>query len=242
MSTVFFVSTGRTGTTFITKFFNAVVNNAFSLHEPRPVFRRPKAFFYSGKYKTYHKLRFQLTRNYWKWKHEEDWYVESNHHLFAAIPLIRASFPEAKIVHIVRDGRPMVTSWLNRYRYITNNNLPAAAIQDLEAMAAWDNWTPLQKTTWYWKTVNAHMRTTSPDVTVKFENLFTENPEESQFFDILDSMHGVSYEREEVLKFLTKKVNKNKQQFFPDYEAWPAQWKEDFWEIAGEEMAYHGYH
>lgn len=241
MKSIFFVSTGRTGTTFLTRFFNTAVENAFSRHEPRPVFRRNKARYIKGEFKSYEKIRFRFTRQQWFNAEPEDWYVESNHHLFAAIPMIREAFPEAVIIHVIRDGRDVVTSWLNRYRYITNNNLPAEDIGDKEAVQLWESWNPLQRTTWLWKTVNTHTRKSKPDLTIRFEDIFTESPEDSVIFPLLDRFEGMSYNHKEVCRMLTRKVNTNKQDFFPYYKEWPSFWKSQFWEIAEEEMAFYGY-
>ena len=45
----------------------------------------------------------------------------------------------------------------------------------------------------------------------------------------------------QVHKTLEIKRNATKQEFFPKYKDWPEQWKEQFWEIAGETMNHFGY-
>ncbi len=44
-----------------------------------------------------------------------------------------------------------------------------------------------------------------------------------------------------VPELLDPKINKAKNQFFPQYTQWPSFWKEQFWEIAGETMQKYGY-
>ncbi|MHC3994867.1 sulfotransferase [Thiomicrolovo sp. ZZH C-3] len=239
MKTAFFVSTGRTGTDFFTDFFNNVVENSWSLHEPKPAFRKRGHQLMSRPHTAWEKYYFSLPRRWWHMKHSEEWYVETNYHLFAAIPLIRDAFPDALVFHIVRDGRDVVTSWLNRGRYITNDHMTPFHIPGDPAQALWENWNALQKLAWYWKTVNTRAIETQPDMIIKFEELFKTNKE--LIFDILAKFDGLVYDEAKVRASLEKKVNRNRIEFFPKYDEWPRHWKEQFWEIAGEKMEELGY-
>jgi len=239
VKTAFFVSTGRTGTDFFTDLFNNVIENTWSLHEPKPAFRTRGHRLMSHKHSTYEKYYFSLPRRAWQMKHEEEWYVETNYHLFAAIPLLRDAFPDALVFHIIRDGRDVVTSWLNRMRYINNDHMTPFDVKDDPAQALWHTWSPLQKLAWYWKTVNEHAIANSPDMVIKFEDVFKNDKE--KIFEILDQFEGISYDKEKVREAMNRKVNKNKSDFFPKYSEWPSHWKEQFWEIAGETMEKYGY-
>jgi len=187
----------------------------------------------------YEKYYFSIPRKLWHLKHKEEWYVETNYHLFAAIPLIRDAFPDALVFHIVRDGRDVVTSWLNRNRYITNDHMTPFHIPGDPAQALWAGWNPLQKLAWYWKTVNNHAQAQNPDMTIKFEELFKTN--KALIFDILAKFDGLVYDEEKVRASLEQKVNRNRLEFYPKYAEWPQHWKDQFWEIAGETMERFGY-
>jgi len=239
LKTAFFVSTGRTGTDFFTNFFNNVVENSWSLHEPKPAFRTRGHQLMSRPHTLYEKYYFSIPRKLWHLKHKEEWYVETNYHLFAAIPLIRDAFPDALVFHIVRDGRDVVTSWLNRNRYITNDHMTPFHIPGDPAQALWAGWNPLQKLAWYWKTVNNHAQAQNPDMTIKFEELFKTN--KALIFDILAKFDGLVYDEEKVRASLEQKVNRNRLEFYPKYAEWPQHWKDQFWEIAGETMERFGY-
>ena len=239
MKYAYFASTGRTGTDFFTKLFNDVVENCWSLHEPRPAFRRKASKLISRPYSFFDCAYFKIPRIYRHLRRKEEWYVETNYHLFAAIPLIRKAFPESLVFHLVRDGRDVTTSWLNRFRYITNDHIVPVDIPGDKAREYWETWNPLQKLAWYWKTVNNHILTTPSDLMVKFEDIF--QGEKKGCFQILDMFEGIEYRRERVMERLSEKVNENKRDFFPKYQEWPDKWKEQFWEIAGETMESFGY-
>ncbi|MBW1915677.1 MAG: sulfotransferase [Deltaproteobacteria bacterium] len=234
MKTAFFVSTGRTGTDFFSTLFNDIIKNSWSLHEPKPAFRKRGHELMSRDHTLYEKYYFSLPRKFRHRRHAEKWYVETNYHLFAAIPLIRDAFPDALVFHIVRDGRDVVTSWLNRFRYITNDHMTPFHVPGDTAQARWDKWNPLQKLSWYWKTVNLRAKNTEPDMILRFEDLFIRNRD--LIFDILKRFDKIEYDTEQIKGTLNKRINLNKNDFFPKYDEWPRLWKDQFWEIAGQEM------
>jgi hypothetical protein len=238
--TAFFSSTGRTGTDFFTKLFNEDVANAWSVHEPKPAMRRRASRLMVRPPNRLEVLRFRYTRLRQIKRRPEQWYVETNYHLFAAGPLIKRAFPQALHFHIVRDGRAVVTSWLNRYRYITNSHITPQAVGDHEAARWWPDWNPLQKLSWYWTTVNRHVRLQAPQRIYRFEDIFTD-PVQSQVFDILAWFPGTDFDGEQIGQRLQQKVNRNPQAFFPPYAQWPDYWQTQFWEIAGREMECYGY-
>ncbi|MBD3167569.1 hypothetical protein GF324_13295 [bacterium] len=239
LKAAFIVSTGRTGTDFFTTLYNEVVSNAWSLHEPKPAFRGRAREFLQRDPTPVEKLRFRASRQLRHLLRPEDCYIETNYHLFAAIPLIRESFPDAYVVHVVRDGRAVVTSWLNRWRYITNDHIRPEHVPGDPAVDHWGDWNPLQKLAWYWVTVNRRVEQTKPDLTVKFEDIF--KGERKGVYRVLELLPCSQYDTEDVEKYLNRKVNRNPMEFFPPYAEWPERWKKQFWEIAGEEMRKWGY-
>lgn len=239
MEIAFITSTGRTGTDFFTKLFNDYVNNAWSLHEPWPSFRRRSYTIPARKHTLYEKYYFKIPRIRRHNKREEDVYVETNYHLANCIPLIRDAFPNAITIHIIRDGKKVVTSWLNRYRYITNDHITPYSIGDYHNQKYWKEWNPLQKLSWYWKTVNEYAYSKQPDLFLRFEDIFA--GEKDSVFKILNKFSEIEYSEQGVTEFLNQKVNKTKMKFFPDYNEWPKHWKDQFWEIAGDTMQKFGY-
>jgi len=239
MNTIFITSTGRTGTDFFTTLFNDYVDNAWSLHEPRPAFRRRSHQLITRQPNPFEKQYFRIPRLKRHRKRQEDWYVETNYHLATALPFLRKVFPQAILVHVIRDGRSVVTSWLNRYRYITNEHLLPGHVRDRQALDLWQEWNPLQKLAWYWKTVNLMAWENQPDIWLRFEDIF--RGRRQGVFQVLDQIEGIHYQKDQVEQLLNQKVNKTRTPFFPDYPQWPAFWKDQFYEIAGEAMQQFGY-
>ena len=239
MKTIFITSTGRTGTDFFTTLFNDYVDNAWSLHEPRPAFRRRSHRLITRRPTLFERYYFRAPRIRRHSKQKAEYYVETNYHLATAFDFLREVFPETSIIHVIRDGRHVVTSWLNKYRYITNDHLLPEHVGDREALELWDRWNPLQKLAWYWKTINLLAVDRHPDLWVRFEDIF--GGDRQGVFQVLDRFGGLSYDRGQVERLLDRKVNKTRTAFFPPYEQWPGFWKEQFDEIAGETMKRFGY-
>ncbi len=239
MKTIFITSTGRTGTDFFTTLFNDYVGNAWSLHEPWPAFRRRSHQLITRRPTFFEKHYFMWPRLRRHSKQREEWYVETNYHLATAIDFLRDVFPDASVIHVIRDGREVVTSWLNRYRYITNDHLLPGHVQDEEAKQKWEDWNPLQKLAWYWKTINLMANDKHPDIWLRFEDIFA--GEKRGIYQVLDHFGDLHYEPAQVEKLLSRKVNKTRNHFFPSYAEWPSFWKEQFDEIAGETMKKFGY-
>jgi len=236
--TAFITSTGRTGTGFLTRLFNDCVSGAFSLHEPKPAFRRRSIAWMGRPPSVLERWRFARTRNGFMAGRPEALYVENNFQLFAALPLIREVFPDSRIIHIVRDGRAVTTSFLNRFRYITSDHITPDDVADDSASERWDGWSPVQKLAWYWSTVNRHVVGQDPDLVVRFEDMFDED--RSGLWRLLDCL-DLEYDRGPVLELASKRVNTNKSEFFPPYDEWPRSWQEQFWEVAGAAMEEFGY-
>jgi hypothetical protein len=235
----FIVSTGRTGTLALTRIVNENVGNAWSQHEPKPAFRRRAKRILREGHTRQDALYFLASRRAWQALHPEDWYVECNHNVFPAIPMIRSVLPNALIVHVVRDGRATVTSWLNRYSYIRTRNLTPMDRPGDPAAGPWEDWNPLQKTAWYWVMTNEVIAAAEPDLTIRFEELFDASGDGLQ--TVLQRMEGVSYDADELRKAVAVKHHASKNVLFPPFRDWPEVWKRQFEEIAGESMARYGY-
>lgn len=237
--TAFIVSTGRTGTGFVTRLVNQTTENGFGLHEPSPAFRRRSRKLMSDPFALSHLWYFKLTRHRLLTRKRTDWYVESNFQLFAAVPLLRRAFPGAVVVHILRDPRDVATSYLNRYRYVCSDHITPCDVPDDPNREAWKDWNPVQKLAWYWMTVVQHVDNQKPDLTVRFEDIF--GGKKDGAFQLLDALPGLRYDRDMVYRVLDEKVNVNEKTFFPDFPDWPKQWQQQFMDITGDTMKRFGY-
>lgn len=239
MKASFITSTGRTGTGFFVHLFNNHVKNSWSLHEPKPAFRSRAGRLIKEGVKPFDVTYFKIPRLFRGMTAEKEVYVECNYHLASAMDVVRGAFPESQIIHIIRDGRDIVTSWLNRNRYIDNDHITPFETGDLDAQKKWDKWTPLQKLAWHWCVINRNAEKSNPDLFIKFEDIFSDD--NSHLLKVLDTIGGLDYDKDEVTKALSTKQNYTKKAFFPEYDEWPDYWKKQFWEIAGDTMKHFGY-
>ncbi|MFB6356380.1 MAG: hypothetical protein ABEJ65_07685 [bacterium] len=237
MKTGFILSTGRTGTDFFTHFFNNVVKNSWSLHEPTPAFKRRSFELVSRGHTLYEKIYFKIPRLYRHLLRDKDYYIESNYHLFSLVPLLREAFEDPIVIHVIRDGRDVVRSWLNRGWFLDDpgSKLSPHYFEGYDqATDCWEDWNALEKVAWYWKAVNEVIHEQSPDVTVYFEDIFYDKHE--GIYEILDQFDDMEYRDEGVQNSFQQKVNKSTHKLVPKYPEWPDSWKEQFQSIAGNAM------
>lgn len=168
-------------------------------------------------------------------------YVEANNFLFSLIPLIREVFPEATIIHVVRDGRGFVKSALNR-DYFAEEDFRAHLRGDKYGdmtLQEWQNLNKLQKNAWLWVNVNQVIEDHEPDLRVSFNDMFRADGRPG-LRRICDEA-GLPYDEDVVEEVLATKTNRAENELFPAFESWIPSWKEQFWEIAGEQMETYGY-
>ncbi len=114
----FIVSTGRTGTKFLTYFFNHFYKNIDARHEPHPKLLKLRYKFSAGKI-SLKKASNQFIRARKRIFNQikGEFYIESNPYLSLLIPVIKNVFEDYRILHIIRDGREWLRSAMNRGVY-----------------------------------------------------------------------------------------------------------------------------
>lgn len=118
LSYKFIVSTGRTGTKFLTHFFTIYSDKICIRHEPDPKNLKLKWQFGTDKINIENAIEKFKKSKYNSYKDvKKEFYIESNPYLIFLIPIIREVFLDYKIVHIVRDGRDWLRSAMNRGVY-----------------------------------------------------------------------------------------------------------------------------
>ena len=201
-------STGRTGTTLFSKMLNNI-NGAYVVHEP--LFQEIK----------YHRLAMEdpnFSRNFLEdfrfkeifyrlEKNDCKIYGEVNGGLRRNIKELKDLLPNMKIIHIVRNGKELISSVLNRNTFLKGdvyyNLKPSTCIVDEKK---WSNFTRFEKITFLWSAENKYMRENS-DITVRFEDLISDYSYfKKNILDILD----LELDYQIWKKFVTRKVNANK--------------------------------
>ncbi|MEM1105745.1 MAG: sulfotransferase [Pseudomonadota bacterium] len=130
--------------------------------------------------------------------------VESYSQWFGVLPQLRAAYPNAKIVAIVRDPRDWVVSWLNhggrhtRGDFVTafvHRRLTPDLVGDTAWAGQWDEMDAFAKLCWDWKLINTALadfaKTDTQTRLYKFEDLFG-TEDDSQIRDLIDFVadHG----------------------------------------------------
>ena len=114
----FIISNGRTGTKFLSHFFNNLSKEIDARHEPSPSILKLRHQFGIGKIslekaiKTFKRQKLELYNSI-----QKPIYIESNPGLSSLIPVIKKIFPNYKILHVIRDGRDWIRSTINRGIY-----------------------------------------------------------------------------------------------------------------------------
>lgn len=168
-------------------------------------------------------------------------YVEGNNFLFSMIPMIRDVFDNATIVHVVRDGRGFVKSAMNR-GYFAEEDFRAHLRGDKHGdytLEEWQSMNKLEKNAWLWAHKNQVIESFNPDVQVSFKSIFKDDSRPG-LRRICDEA-GLPYDEDVVSSTLSTRIHQPSSELFDSFESFPEEWKERFWEIAGDMMRHYEY-
>ncbi len=251
---VFIVSTGRTGTLFMSEFFK-LFPEVFSCHEPSPEFCN-LGFSYAQGIKSSHeavqeieKGRRLLCREVKR--RSAKIYIESNNAIFSLLQPLREVFSDAKIVHIVRDGRDFVRSGMSRTWYAEDDRTAIRLRADMfpndPYYNKWQLMSRFEKNAWLWQKkdgfIYQDVKELDNVISVRFEDIFN-NDDRSGLFKI---SNFIGFSEEKTRSCLEKmgdykphntRTSKHK---IPKYPHWDEAMKSSFNEIASEHMSLHGY-
>jgi hypothetical protein len=235
----FVVSSGRTGTSFLTHLINKHVENAYSLTEPKPAFRRRGLKILRRDPYWFERLYCQGFRLARHLGHDEHWYIETNHKLYSLLPYLREWYRDPPIIHVVRDGREVVRSWINYGRFMSVNDktlklLPNLADEDEPIRKLWSDWNPIQRAAWYWAHKVTVIDRAEPDLTIRFRDMV--DREDPEVFRLLNQFEGISYREEDIRHELKNKTNRSTSNFITEFASWPDHWKRQFHDLAGKAM------
>jgi hypothetical protein len=160
------LSTGRTATMALAQFLDRSCPGVRAVHEPPPSrhLRIASNRFLSGrldghflveKYVNSRRPLFAAIR--------EPFYVESNNFLHGLATLFDEIFDAPRVVHVVRDPRTFVVSWVNHgvlngfkgmvSRYHPDWLLKPEHLQSAPAKR-WHRMLPIERLAWYWNAIN----------------------------------------------------------------------------------------
>lgn len=234
-------STGRTGTTLFAKMLNSVPGN-YVVHEPVP-----EEQYYHMKALTNHNLALLYIKNfrlsemaYRINKTDCTRYGEVNGALRRHIVALKEAAPFFKFIHIIRNGRKVVTSVLNRGTLTSTDRIYSQMVPPKEDIhpEEWNKMNRFQKICWIWAYENEYMRKYC-DSSVRFEDLISTYDYFRQ--NILIPL-GLTIDYEIWKKFVLMPINTNRQVVKKNsYNGWTDEQKAYFWKVCGSEMKLFGY-
>lgn len=237
----FIIGLGRSGTKLLTEILNQM-DIAIVFHEPvlkdyKAIVRAHKSNIELMKYITNFRKKYiyLLLRN-----KNFQIYGEVNSNLRYHIKELKSIFPNAKFLHIVRDGRDVVRSIMARKHYtgdrIGHHNIIPKTSDPF--YIKWKELTRFEKICWLWKDSNNYIGKYIQKF-VNFETLinnydyFQKNIE-----DYLDLKIGYNLWK----KKIEKPANITIKHVLPPHKFWDQKLKDKFDYICEEEMRQYGYY
>jgi hypothetical protein len=236
----FILGFGRSGTAFMADFLNHA-DDAHVYHEP--VFEDFYAHLrahYNPRTAEKYMQGFRKKEIYSRMGHiSSGIYGETNGNLRCHANAIRNAFPNAPLLHLVRDGRDVVRSHMSR-RTMTARNPFSMSMHPIKSdpwRIHWSQMDRFARICWYWQEENRRLRT-SIGRTVQFEKILASY----EYFksEILDPC-GINIEHAVWEASIALPRNISREFSMPKWDQWTPQQQQAFKEICGDEMAACGY-
>lgn len=156
----FALSTGRAGSRTLAAILSQSAT-CTCLHEPHPQLIEESARYRYGELETKELVRLlRASRR----EAEDRVYGETSNRLALVVPVLREAFPEARYVWLVRDGRDVVSSAVQRGWFDTGRSdyppnewerwrLRGDLVADVSE-ADWASWTAFRRVCWLWAYTN----------------------------------------------------------------------------------------
>jgi hypothetical protein len=258
------LSTGRTGTNFLAKFFNDNFDGVDGRHEPQMDLYKVGIDYICGladkeeSVSSFYNLRYQILKDLIDGN--KQFYVESNFNLSVIVDLAEKVYPNLKIVHVVRDPKTCIKSYYNKspndsgtsYFMDDNDNyrqrlLPQFFPEDNFHKQA-ETLNRFQKVCWHWRKYNESAMELSkklnlPYQLVKFEDVFIKK--DLQILEQLIEFMNLADKKKAEVDFFEKlgeRANYSRHgELIGKYDTWTDQQKSQFHEIVDDVALKLGY-
>lgn len=242
---IFILSTGRTGTTYLAKYFS-YYPNIYAVHEPKPSRRmrqlsmaRLQEVFNDDQYLA--KILNQQRQN--MIKHSGKIYIESNPFLVGFAKALPVVFDSPTLIHVVRDPRDYITSGINHgalkgTKKFLNNHLKYWLFDVEKKDGESDRTHMVRRLATFWTVSNNFIASAGKDVPnyhlVKFESLFNDKNNIDKLARKID-LPNIKLDQS---RKLSSAQSKNQSQFrtMPEWPDWTAQEKKIVEKICGSTM------
>ncbi len=166
-------------------------------------------------------------------------YGEVNSLLRRHVVALKESFPNAILIHLIRDGREVVRSMMSRNTFSTydKNTHGVSPKHNDQFINKWEEMDRFSRICWYWQSENAYLRENLPPA-VKFEDiilnydLFKEKILDPCSLDIPWNTWN---------NLVNQPMNKTRTHALPPWKEWSIERKKIFQNICAEEMKANGY-
>lgn len=186
---VIILSTGRTGTQALARLLDQYYDEVKALHEPPPSWRLRLV---SNRYLCGRLTEQKLIRIFTRCRREllgrirQPVYVESNWFLYGFISVFSDLFESPLIVHVVRDPRTYIPSYINfgtfsGLRWLASNCYPYWYIKPEQYFSSpsrrWRDMSEPERLAWHWRVVNTTLNRGPAQykeryIRLKYEDLF----------------------------------------------------------------------
>ncbi len=252
---VIIVSTGRTGTMALARHFDACYEQVKAMHEPRPS-RRLRIL--SNKFLCGKLSREALVRGLVRSRQRllagiaEPVYIEANNFLHGFLGAFEEVFDRPRIVHVVRDPRTYIRSWINfgvfrglkglAGRYYPYWLLKPELYQK-DTPRRWSRMSPPERVAWYWNAINRELNRGEQLYgeryrRVRFENLFAKDGAELL---ALARWMGLPEKPQLVERAGGERINPSRDGRFPPWEQLDRQTRQAILQLCGSLMVDYGY-
>lgn len=242
---VFFVlAMGRSGTFFLSQLLDRA-ERARVFHEPTgsDFIAHQDAFHDPGAAVRYIQ-RFRKKEIYLRARtiqmDQMETYGEVNSALRRHARALADAFPNAVLIHLIRDGRDVVRSMSAR-RTMTPKDKNTAMIRPRPGdpwAKQWEEMDRFARLCWYWQAENGYLRRTISGPAVHFESILASYASfREQILEPLD----LQVDRESWRKAVERPRNPTNRHRLPPWEEWSEDRQQTFRAICGEEMRKNGY-
>jgi hypothetical protein len=242
IAVILFVSTGRTGTNFLYKFYHELGLNLISEHEARPDISNLGPSYAKGAF-----TKEQILREVLKMRSKQlevlkargiPIYLESNGAYSFIFHLLKEIFKNLTVVHIIREPYSWITSAFNRpgvnsegqlvprYSIDSRWKLTSDDIEGQSDIINWQSSTLAQKLAWTWYYKNTAILNNSKYVdkflTIRFEDLFGADAinQFKQLNVFLKNSAGVDLKDGDHSQFFSRRENSTTNIFIENQEDW----------------------
>lgn len=249
------ISTGRTGTIFLSRLFADLYPDTASYHErgaSRVIQILTHLHFSHLLPKSGLKFAWNILKGDEIETCKKQFHIDSNNFLYGLASLAPELYPNLKVLHIVRDPRAYVTSQLNfslqkSASFIGNYLIPfwqpnPFLVGELPLRRAF-GFTRFEKYCWIWNFKNRTMEklenSKTPYMRIRFEDLFNGINLEEYFWKITDFL-GLPRAQNIRKKFLIP-ANTSKTTLFPEWREWTPQQAAKLQSLCSEQMGKYFY-